>query len=180
MSAADWREQLPAKIHLMQIIVGAMSSGCLFFLLIAIFVSQNLNIALDQQMLTYIGFLIVAPVLGVWIVFPGVIVSRGRKNIQRKILSNAKQAGENSTDDKNEQENGKAQMIINLLQTKIIVSCALLEGAVFFLLIVYMAEHSVLCILAAIVLLFLLFAQMPTTVRAQYWVEDQLKLIDEC
>ena len=44
MSAADWREQLPFKIRVMQIIVGAMSFGCFCFLIIAILVSQNLSI----------------------------------------------------------------------------------------------------------------------------------------
>ena len=60
MSAADWREQLPAKIRVMQVIVGAMSFGCLCFLIIAILVSQNLNKAADQLMLTYIALLIAA------------------------------------------------------------------------------------------------------------------------
>ena len=69
-------------------------------------------------------------------------------------------------------------MLIDLLQTKIIVAGAILEGAVFFLLIAYMAEHSMLCLSAAVVLLLLLVAQMPTSGRATYWVEDQLKLLD--
>ena len=75
-------------------------------------------------------------------------------------------------------DNSKAQMLIGLFQTKIFVASAILEGAVFFLLIAYMAEHSILCISAAVVLLFLLVAQMPTNGRAAYWVEDQLKLLD--
>ena len=89
--------------------------------------------------------------------------SNGRKRIQQKLFSNAKQASESSADDKREIENSKAQMLIGLLQTKIIVASAILEGAVFFLLIAYMAEHSMLSVSAAVVLLLLLVAQMPTS-----------------
>ncbi|MGA2062489.1 MAG: hypothetical protein ABSG67_18570 [Thermoguttaceae bacterium] len=178
MSAEDWREQLPSKIRVMQVIVGAMSFGCLCFLLIAIIVSQNLNKAPDQLMLSYIALPIAAIILGVWAVSPIIIVSQGRKNIQQKLFSNAKQASENLTDYKMEIDNSKAQMLIGLLQTKIIVASAILEGTVFLLLIFYMAEHSIFCISAAVVLLFLLVAQMPTSGRATYWIEDQLKLLD--
>ena len=122
MSAADWREQLPAKIRVLQVIVGSMSFGCFCFLFIAILVSQNLNKAADQQMLSYIALPIAAIILCVWAVLPVIIVSQGRKNIQQKLFSNAKQASENFTDDKREIENSKAQMLINLLQTKIIVA----------------------------------------------------------
>ena len=174
----DWREQLPAKIRVMQIIVGAMSFGCFCFLLIAILVSQNINKAPDQLILTYIALPIAAIILGVCAVSPVIIVSQGRKNIQQKLFSNANRVSENFTDDKMRKENSKAQMLIALFQTKIFVASAILEGAVFFLLIAYMAEHSLLCISAAVVLLFLLIAQMPTTGRATYWIEDQLKLLD--
>jgi hypothetical protein len=179
----NWRDQMPVRIRVMQIIVGAMSFGCLSFLIIAIFVSQNinkadLNKAPDQSMLSYIALPVAAIVLCVWAVFPVIVVSQGRKKIQQELFSDAKQTSENSADDKMEIENSKAQMLIGLLQTKIIVACAILEGAVFFLLIAHIAEHSLISLAAAVVLLFLLVAQMPTSGRATYWVEDQLKLLD--
>jgi hypothetical protein len=183
MSVTDWRDQMPVRIRVMQIIVGAMGFGCFSFLIIAIFVSQNinkadLNKAPGQSMLSYIALPIAAIVLCVWAVLPSIVVSQGRKKIQRQLCSNAKQASENSAGDKMEIESSKAQILIGLLQTKIIVACAILEGAVFLLLIFYMAEHSMLCFSAAVVLLALLVAQMPTSGRAAYWVEDQLKLLD--
>jgi hypothetical protein len=178
MFDSNWRDQMPVRIRVMQIIVGAMSFGCLSFLIIAIFVSQNINKAPDQSMLSYIALPIAAIVLCVWAILPVIVVSQGRKKIQQNLFSDAKQTSENSADDKMEIENSKAQMLIGLLQTKIIVASAILEGAVFFLLIFYMVEHSILCISAAVVLLALLVAQMPTSGRATYWVEDQLKLLD--
>jgi hypothetical protein len=174
----DWREQLPSKIRVMQVIVGALAFGCLSFLIIAILVSQNLNNADDQLFCTYISLLYAATTFGVWAILPSIVVSQGRQRIQQKLFSNAKQESKNSTYDKIENENNKAQMLIALLQTKIIVAGAILEGAVFFLLISYMVEHSMLCISVAVVLLFLLVAQMPTCGRATFWVEDQLKLVD--
>jgi uncharacterized membrane protein YqjE len=174
----DWREQLPAKIRVTQIIVGALGFGCLSLLIIVLFVAHDPNKPTGQLIVSYFALLMAAINVCVWAVSPFIIVSQGRKNIQQKLSSNAKQPGENYTGDKMEIENSKAQMLIGLLQTKIIVSCAILEGAVFFLLIAYMIEHFTLCMSAAVVLLFLLVAQMPTSGRATYWVEDQLKLVD--
>ncbi len=163
----EWRKELPAKIRTLQIIVGAMSFGCFCFLIIVILVSQNLNKAADQLILTYIALMIAAIIFGVWGILPFVIVFQGRKKIQQTLRFNAKRESESFADDKKEKENSKAQMLINLLQTKILVGSAILEGAVFFLLIAYMAEHSMLCISAAIALLFLLIAQIPTSAGRQ-------------
>jgi fatty acid desaturase len=178
MSASDWREQLPVKVRNLQIIVGALSFGCFSFLIIAVFVSQNLNKATEQPMLTYIALLMAAIIFGIWFFLPGIIVAQGRKNIQQTLLSRAKQVGQNSVADKTEKENSKAQALMNLLQTKTIVGCAILEGAVFLLLIAYMVEHSMPSITAAIALLLLLMAQMPTIGRATNWIENQLPLVD--
>jgi hypothetical protein len=178
MSTPDWREQLTPKVRILQIIVAALSFGCFSFLIIAVFVSQNLNKAIDQPTLTYIALLMAAIILGVWIFLPGIIVAQGRKNIQQTLLSRAKQVGQNSVADKTEKENSKAQALMNLLQTKTIFACALLEGAVFFLLITYIMEHSMLSITAAIALLLLLMAQMPTIGRVTNWIENQLPLVD--
>jgi hypothetical protein len=178
MSTPDWREQLTPKVRTLQIIVAALSFGCFSFLIIAVFATGNFNKAVQQPTLTYIALAMAAMMLSVWAILPGIIVAQGRKNIQRILLSEAKQTSENSAADKTEKENTKAQALLYLLQTKTIVACALLEGTVFFLLIAYVVEHSMLSIAAAIALLLLLLAQMPTIGRVTNWIENQLSLMD--
>jgi uncharacterized membrane protein len=178
MSGADWREQLPAKVRVLQIIVGALFFGCLFFLFAAFLVGQNANQAAEQPVLTYISLAAAGMILLVWVVLPGIVVSQGRKNIHR-TLPRAKQVSGDSNEEKDERENSLAEALVQLLQTKTIVACAMLEGGVFFLLVVYMIEHSVISLLAAGVLMILLIAQMPTSGRATAWIENQMRLVDE-
>ena len=178
MSTSDWREQLTPRVRTLQIIVAALSFGCFSFLIIAVFVTGNFNKVVEQPTLTYIALAMAAMMLSVWAILPGIIVAQGRKNIQQTLLSTAKQVGQNPVADKTEKENTKAQALMNLLQTKTIVGCAILEGTVFFLLIAYMMEHSMLSIAAAVALLLLLLAQMPTIGRVTNWIENQLQLMD--
>lgn len=179
MADTDWREQLPAKVRTLQIVIGALSFGCLPLLVIAIFVSQNANNAVDQPMLTYIALAMAGMILGVWTFLPGVIVSQGRKEIQRKLLSPTEKASDKSADDKVEKEKSKAQGLFGLFQTKTIIAGALLEGAVFLLLIAYLVEHNIFSILAAVAMLLLLTAHIPTIGRVTNWIENQMRLVDE-
>ncbi len=174
----NWRDQLPVKVRIMQIIVGAMGFGCLGFLIIAVLASQNPNKVANQLNLTYIALLIAAVIFGVWAVLPLIIVSQGRKNIQQTLRSNIEKESKIPAENKSDKENNKALMLINLFQTKVFVGGAILESAVFFLLIAYMIEQSMFCLGTACVLLFLLTAQMPTCSRAATWVEDQSRLLD--
>jgi hypothetical protein len=158
--------------------VAALSFGCFSFLIIAVFATGNFNKAVQQPTLTYIALAMAAMMLSVWAILPGIIVAQGRRNIQRILLSEAKQTSENSAADKTEKENIKALALMNLLQTKIIVHCVILEGAVFFLIIAYMVEHSVPCIVGAIAMMIAPMAQMPTIGRVTNWIENQLPLVD--
>jgi len=179
MSASDWREQLPAKVRILQIIVAAMSFGCFCLLIISVLVAQNFNKAVAQPMLTYIALVLAAMSLGICAVIPRIIVSQGRREIARKLLPASKIESDNSINNMAERENIKIFEIFGLLQIKTIVVCSMLEGPVIFLLIVYMVDHQILSLLAALVLLILLIIQTPTIGRVTIWLEDQMKLVDE-
>jgi hypothetical protein len=66
-----------------------------------------------------------------------------------------------------------------LLTTRTIFAGALLEGAIFFLLIVSLAEHSLLAILFAALLWMLLIAHFPTRIWVEEWIENQRRLLEE-
>lgn len=175
----DWRDKLPAKVRVLQIIIGGMIVGCLLLLLVSLFLATLGKHEADKQLLTYIGLAAAGMILGVWIVAPGVIISQGRKNIYRTQLLENEQSNPKQAEDKTEKENDSALSLIALFFTKTLVAGALLEGAVFLLLIIYIAESSILSVSAAIVLLILPIAQMPTIGRVTNWIENQMRLLDE-
>lgn len=59
-------------------------------------------------------------------------------------------------------------------QTKTIVAAAVLEGAAFFALVVYMVERHVASLAVAAVLLLGLLAHIPTTASVEGWISDRL------
>jgi hypothetical protein len=179
MSENDWREQLPLKIRTMQIIVAAMAFGSVSFMTVAVFASQNPAQAAGDPIVEYIALLLCGTMICVRVVIPFVMVPQGRKKIRRSLGRSAGQEGGRSVVDARESENQQAGMLIALFQTKIIVCCALLEGPTFFLLIAYVMQRSTLCLAAAVAMVVLLVAHMPTTNRAAFWVENQLRLVDE-
>jgi hypothetical protein len=179
MSDADWRGQLPIRVRIMQIIVGAMGIGCFSFLCIAVLVAMGRNNPADQLMFTYIGLAMAGMILGSWIVMPGIVVSQGRKKIQQTPACSTERQSNQQSGNVSGKENGKGLALIALFQTKTIISSALLEGAVFFLLITHMLEGSMLSILAAVALLILLIAQIPTIGRVANWIDKQMRLVDE-
>ena len=178
MSTSDWRQQLHPRVRVLQIIVSALFLGCFSFLIVAVLVA-NLNNAVNQIMLTYVGLVMAGMILGVWIILPGIIVSQGRKKIRSDLNLQAEQGSDNSTESKVAKENREVQALMELFQTKTIVAAAMLEGAVFFLLIVYIIEPSMFSLLPAITLMILLIAKLPTTGRVTNWIEDQMRLVDE-
>ncbi len=178
MATSDWREQLPQKVRNMQIIVGAMFLGCFCLLIIAVLVAKGRNNSADLT-LTYAALAYAGIILVPWIILPAIVVSRGRKEIRRRLFSAAEPVRDNTINDKTEKETSKALALMGLFQTKTIIAGAMLEGSAFFLLIVYIIEHSPLSLLAAIVLMILLVAQMPTTGGVTNWIEDQMRLVDQ-
>jgi len=175
MSISDWREQLPAKVRVLQIIIAALFFGCFNFLIIAALVAGNRNNAVEKPTLTYIALAFAASILIPCAMLPRLIVAQGRK----KIRSETPAAGVSFVAENGESINWKAGALMILFQTKAIVLGAMLEGAVFFLTIAYIIEHSPLSLIPAIALMLLLISLMPTTGRVTIWIEGQMKMMDE-
>ncbi|MGW8257562.1 MAG: hypothetical protein ACWGMZ_08765 [Thermoguttaceae bacterium] len=175
MSTTDWRDELPGRVRVMQIIIGAMFFGCLTFLIIAAFLAAGQHRAVEQPMVTYIALAMAVMIIVPFIVVPRIIVAQGRKKMLRETSPGANKSAEQ----RKELEARRAGALVELYQTKTIVSGALLEGTIFFLTIAYMIEGSPLSVVPAIVLMLVLIAQMPTTGRVANWIQRQLRLIDE-
>jgi hypothetical protein len=179
VSITDWREELPQKVRVLQIIVCGMVSGSFMFLIIAVLLTTVRHGEANQSILSYIALAVAAVNSVNWIVVPGVLVSRERKKIGITSSTLTLSVEDKPIANKTETENKAALPLLALFQTKTIVSCALLEGTVFLLLVIFLAEGYMPCVLTAIVFLVLLIAQMPTVGRLMDWMEKQMRLVDE-
>ncbi|NIN77957.1 MAG: hypothetical protein GTO26_09230 [Planctomycetales bacterium] len=72
---------------------------------------------------------------------------------------------------------GKASLLANVYQTRLIVAAATIEGAAILNLVAYLLEGRTWTLAAAAVLLFVLLMQFPTSGRVETWVENQLESV---
>lgn len=170
------RAHLKLAVRTMQVIVGALAAGVLTFVGVVLAVVRGGVIGgqLQQEpLITHVaaGFAVVAAVL--WGIVPGLITSRMRQAI----------AGGNksplTTKLSNAAEVRDVAPLTVAYQSRLIVGAALLEGAAFFNLIVYMLEQQPLSLVAAGVLLLIMLTQIPTVSRLEAWVESELSTIEQ-
>lgn len=161
-------EPNPQNLRQLQIIVGALVTGCVVFLAITQVVDHQ-GEALDKgqtPIQTYIAIVYAVMSLAARVVAPGVMVSAGRKRIVG--------AGDEDLDESRVRES-----LMQLLLTKTIVGAAIIEGATFFMLIAHMIEGMPLTLVLAVALIVVLAFHMPTRSGVTHWIEDQLALIDQ-
>ena len=160
MSDPEWQERITSVLRQLQIIVGSLVAGCLFFLVIVLVVSSGMAAAEGLPLISYIaiGFAVMA--LLARITIPRAMLASGRRKIRR-------QGGHAAA----------ADGLLQLLPTQTIVACAVLEGATFFLLVAYLVEGWLPALIVAVALIVLLGLHMPTRSRAIHWIEDQLGLL---
>lgn len=176
MNAASWEEQVANQVRILQIIVGALVSGCLFFLVIVLVVDPAAGHR--SLAISYVAAAFLIGAIGARSVVPGLLVRAGRKNIARGTFP-AAQAAAHDESQQTPSPDRDAAMLLTLFQAKTIVGAAILEGVTFFLLIAYMVERFTPMLAIAVVLILLIAAHVPTRSRVVRWIEDQLRLLDE-
>lgn len=162
MSGSGQDSAAPQDVLQLQIVVGAMIGGCLFFLAIALVlrVQGAFGAAAKQPIVTYVavGFAVLA--LAARVIVPAAVVRSGRGRLA------ARQAGSSDPAE-------TTRELWRLLTTRTIVAAALLEGATFFSLVAYMLEGSPLALVIAVLLIVGLGMHMPTRSTAAGWIERQ-------
>ena len=170
----SWQDDLTPRVRQLQIIVGALTAGCLFFLAITLVVPMPGGPANGQvPLVTYVALAFAASALVLRVVVPNLIVSAGLRRIapgDRGSPSRSSDGRENASPDEAE----LVRTLFGLLQTRTIVAGALLEGSAFFLLVAYLVERSPLALGAALALIIGLALHIPTVGGTAHWVEDQL------
>ena len=148
-----------------QIIVAALFAGCLFFLLNVLLIMPGKlggwNLGLDQPM-TCVALVVAFGILAARIIVAGVVTAQMLRQLARRVSK--------EPDWKD---------LFGVYQTTLIVKAAMLEGATFLLLIMYMLEHSPWTLAVVVVFLLLILMQMPTPLGVEDWIDRQLVAVRE-
>ncbi len=153
----DERQSIARSVLAMQIIAAALAAGVLAFLVIAIvLVGQD---RAEQPFLSYLalGFAVLS--IGAWMVVPNLMARQIRQSLAEREL-----------DDSDTARLQAVAQLVAAYQTRLIVGCAILEGAAFFSLVVYLLEAHPASLVVAAVLLLLIISQIPTLGRVEGWV----------
>ena len=168
-------DQLEGRIRALQIVLGAMVLGVLFFLAVAVLLRQagNMPPAPDRPVVTYAALVYAVAALVASAVVPGAIVRAGRRALARSLgppvanrLPTSGTAGETAK-------------LAGLLQTRTIIRAAFVEAAAFLFLFAYLLDDQPVCLLGAGVFLVGLVWQVPTQAWVEIWIEDQRQLLDQ-
>jgi hypothetical protein len=179
MPEPDQTELIVGRVRVLQIVMLAMATGFVLFLVIILAVpgfDRPLAPEGSARIVTYIaaGYgalaLMLAPLVS------GTLVSAGRKRIARALAIEPR--GENPNSPGGPLQ-GTAAALAHLCVAKTLLSAALYEGAGLFLAVSYMLGRSPLALIAAAVLLAALLWHLPTTDRVQRWIEEQLRKIEQ-
>jgi hypothetical protein len=157
----------------MQIILLALVAGCVLFLVVAVFLRKGGKMPPppDLPIITYVAVAFgLAYLVGAHFV-PGLVTAWMRRKM-------ARETGPGDTNDANPDPFTRdTDKLAGLLQTYLILTAAPLEGGIFFLLIAYLIEGSLLGIIGAIVLLLFLGSKFPTRPSVELWIEEQRDLL---
>lgn len=177
MFDADQSPVLAARLRTLQIIVAAMALGVLAFLVIVLLLPRD-----DPgDRLPIISYIAVAyGVLACLAVSP--ITKAVVNSARRKIAREASAApGPTAQADATDGEFQKTDLgkLVGLLAIKTLVNGAVYEGAALFLCVAYLLDHGPLSALLAALLAAGVLAQMPTRDRAQRWLDDQRRQLEQ-
>jgi hypothetical protein len=174
MLSSDQREHVKSLVRPMQIIVFALFTGLLSFLLVIVtirFGQQPAGQPAHQPFVSYIALVaaFVAPVAA-WVVPRMIASSMSQAVVDGKSAANAAMAHV-------AEDMKPLHSLVATYQTTLIVRCAILEGAGFFNGVAYLLELQQMNAIAAVALAVLILIQFPTSGRLVSWVEGELNPI---
>ena len=197
MPGSSWQNGPAMLARQLQIIVGAMMVGCLFFMVIVVATGWGGEPS-PQPLVTYLAAAVAGAMLLARCVVPGLLVTQGRKRIARSLGKNQDQSGtgpffgqpaSSSVSPPSEnmdlspsnatQVDATATKLGQLFMAKTLVGAAMLEGVTLLLLVAFILERSPPSLIFAVVLIGGLALHFPTPSSTEAWIEDQLRLLRE-
>lgn len=179
VSEADHAKVVAGRVRVLQIVILAMATGFVLFLVIILAVPGfNRPLAAEgyARIVTYIatGYGVLALMLTPLI--SGTLVSVSRRRIAQTTRLKPRDDLSNSSA---EPSQGAGGALAQLYVGRTLLSAALYEGAGLFLAVAYMLGRIPLALIAAAILFAALLWQLPTTDRVQRWIEEQLRQVEQ-
>ena len=162
MSNVEPQYESTKRLQQLRIVHLAMWAGCVLFLAVALFMRAGGPVDPNRSLLTTIAVGYGLLMLLASRIVPALIV---RQRLQK--MKPAERAGYG--DDAAE----ALPQLVDLYWTQKIVGFALLEGGIFFLLIVYLVEGQLVSLLVAGLFLIGFLEDHPTQGRMEEWIEKQ-------
>jgi hypothetical protein len=167
------------QLRVLQIIVLALAGGCGVFGMIVILLRIGQPWNSDFSVLTLAALAFGGMAIFFRLIVPPLMVVQGRKILFRRLLESGPEKDGKNLDPLGQLNAESAGQLFGLLMTRTIIAGALLEGAIFFLLIATLAENSLPAVALAALLWLLLIAHFPTRGWAEQWIENQWRLLRE-
>jgi hypothetical protein len=172
---------LTGRVRVMQALIAAMAIGVLAFLVAAFVLHtkiEAINKAHNLGIVTHIALAVgvVALVGGPFLA--GALVNAGR----RRLAAGAKAARPSTakaTGFEDDLTGAEAVQLSSLLVSRTIINAAIYEGAAMLLCVAFLLNHNLLTAVCSVFLVVALLMQMPTKGRAQRWIEDQLRQLQQ-
>jgi hypothetical protein len=167
------------QLRILQFIVLALAAGCGFFggIVISLCLGKPWNY--DLSILTLLALAFGAMTIFFRLIVPPLIVHQARKVLLRRLRDSGSEKVVKNSDPLGAIDADIVGQLFQILLTRTIIAAALLEGAIFFLLIATMAEHSLPALALAALLWLLLIAHFPTRDWTERWIENQQRLLRE-
>jgi hypothetical protein len=167
------REYVRKVLPTMQIIVGALTAGVVMFLVTVLLIGPANGGPPVDPFITYlgVGFSLIVGVT--WIVVPRLIGGQLRRSIVDGRWRTMTPVGSNA------EVLGDVPALTSAYQTRMIISCAMLEGIAFLNLVAYMLERRPISLAVAGILILMLLGHFPTFGRVRNWLEDELATIKQ-
>jgi hypothetical protein len=169
---------LVGLVRTVQIIVGALTGGCVTFLVVVLVAVGVPGLPDSPPIMAWVAAVIAAVMVLLRLMIPAIFVARSRRKIRQGAFKSPigkfpavslEAAGPDSA------QNALAQVFLS----KTILAAAILEGAVFLLLVAYLVEHAPMSLMLAVLLIVALALHVPTQSQAEGWLQDQTRLLGE-
>lgn len=188
MSREDDESMLGPQVRTMQVIIGALVMGLVFFLGIVLFLRAQQKVvppgpapnpaqarAQAQPVISYAAVAFTMMALPMSLLIPSVVVKGGRKQIaQGTWTPPVRGIGTVPPGPL-----GDTLRLASVYQSALIIGAALNEGPAFFALIAYMIEGLPAILGLAVLLILGVAARFPTLTRVEQWIDAQKELVIE-
>ena len=150
-----------SHVRTMQIVVAAMAAGALFYGVMSVVISSSVADPNAEPLLSLISLGAAMVSIATWLIVPQVVANQALRGLAVR------------------ETNVSTEALLSVLQNRLILGSAILEGAAFFVLLAYMLDGRLWSLAVAAVLVVCIIAGFPTRDGAEQWIARQRRAIDE-